>query len=90
MYSTHIKANANKQKFNKKLTRIKAKAHHKELEKKINEQQIKEDKKTFGWGIESALKEEAEELRCTDTNKHLYKRRKETIECVFADAKKKA
>ncbi|EOL43666.1 hypothetical protein I580_00316 [Enterococcus caccae ATCC BAA-1240] len=47
MDSTHIKANANKHKFNKILTHIEAKAYQKELEKEINEQRIKERKSPF-------------------------------------------
>ncbi|MHC5375819.1 IS1182 family transposase [Enterococcus sp. LJL120] len=57
MDSTHIKANANKHRFTKKLTHIEAKAYQKELENEIDEQRILEGKNPFVWGIESELKE---------------------------------
>lgn len=57
MDSTHIKANANKNKFNKQLTHIEAKAYQKELENEINEERIKEGKRPFIWGTESELRE---------------------------------
>ncbi|WP_159721375.1 transposase, partial [Enterococcus sp. CSURQ0835] len=50
--STHIKANANKHKFNKERTHIEAKAYQTELEDEINEQRRKEGKRPFTWGIE--------------------------------------
>ncbi|WP_326934263.1 transposase, partial [Enterococcus avium] len=39
-----------------------------------------------GWGD---LMEEVEHLRLTDLNKSIYKKRKQTIERIFADAKEK-
>lgn len=44
MDSTHIKANANKHRFNKELTRTEAKSYQKELEKEINDQRIQAGK----------------------------------------------
>lgn len=57
MDSTHIKANANKHKFNKTLTHIEAQAYQKELENEINEERIKAGKRPFIWGMESELRE---------------------------------
>ncbi len=57
MDSTHIKANANKHKFNKEMTYSEARAYQDELENEINEQRIKEGKNPFTWGTESELKE---------------------------------
>lgn len=57
MDSTHIKANANKHKFNRKLTHIEAKSYQKVLEKEINDERIKAGKRPFTWGIESEMRE---------------------------------
>lgn len=57
MDSTHVKANANKHRFNKELTRTEAKSYQKELEKEINDQRIQAGKKPFTWDGEEEVKE---------------------------------
>lgn len=57
MDSTHIKANANKHKFTKKMTYTEAKAFQDELEDEINEQRRKAGKRPFTWDTESEMTE---------------------------------
>lgn len=44
MDSTHIKANANKHKFNREMTHVEAKFYQKSLENEINVERIKAGK----------------------------------------------
>lgn len=57
MDSTHIKANANKHKFNQEMTHIEAKFYQKSLENEINVERIKVGKKPFTWSTEIEMKE---------------------------------
>ena len=90
--ATHVKANANKKKYDKV-----------KLEKEYKSDPLickscpylnictgsKDCTKLVSRHIWARYMEEAEHLRHTDLNKEIYARRKETIERVFADMKEK-
>ncbi len=85
--STHVKASANKRKYNKKVVRKESRAYEEKLQLELNIDREERGKKPFP--PEKFEKEEANQLRHFNEVKQIYAKRKETIERVFADAKEK-
>jgi hypothetical protein len=77
--STHLKANANKNKFTKQEIEVKTRDYFEELNKAVEEDRLAHGKKP--------LKEKVRKNRLSKFGKKLYKFRKEKVERSFADSK---
>ncbi|WP_096188171.1 transposase [Evansella halocellulosilytica] len=94
--STHLKANANKRKFTKKTVQVETREYIEDLNKAVEEDRKAHGKKPLP-EREEMVKEKEIKVSTTDKEsgymfrdgkpKFLYKKRKETIERSFADAK---
>ena len=86
---THIKASANKRKYQKEQVKKAAKIYEEQLREEVNAEPTKKGQKVLETHIWQKYLDMIEAIRETEQGKEFYAKRKETIERVLADAKEK-